>query len=138
VIAPLPGLLPSADAISFLTLQSRILAENSRYSFGGHVQQPRQLLPGGYISFINPETDEFQQILFLGAEPVLRNLGPASGSSLRQFVDGKTYPLVIRDRKRNEKLSEWCNTSRQHIEAAAIHRGKSFEFGEEALAAKAK
>jgi hypothetical protein len=29
VIAPLPGLLPSADAISFLTLQSRILAENS-------------------------------------------------------------------------------------------------------------
>jgi hypothetical protein len=32
VIAPLPGLLPSADAISFLTLQSRILAENSRPS----------------------------------------------------------------------------------------------------------
>jgi hypothetical protein len=32
VIAPLPGLLPSADAISFLTLQSRILAENSLWN----------------------------------------------------------------------------------------------------------
>jgi hypothetical protein len=100
----------------------------TRYSFGGHIQQPRQVLPGGYISFINPQSDEVQQILFLGPEPVLKNLGTASGSSLRAFVDGKTYGLVLKDRKPNHKLSEWNKKHRQFIEAAAISRAKSYEL----------
>jgi hypothetical protein len=115
-----------------------VVTSGTRYSFGGHVKQPRQLLPGGYISFINPQSDEFQQILFLGAEPVLRNLGPAKGSSLREFVDAATYAVVLENRKPNKELSEWCKTSRQHIEAAAIHRATSFEFEEKARSAKAK
>jgi hypothetical protein len=46
-----------------------VVTSGTRYSFGGNIQQPRQIRPGGYISFINPETDEFQQILFLDAKP---------------------------------------------------------------------
>lgn len=102
--------------------------DGTRYSFGGNIKQPRQILPGGYISFINPQTDEFQQILFLGPKPVLRDLGPANGSNLRAFIDSKTYPLVLKSRKPNRKLSEWCKSHRKLIEAAAERRGKSYEF----------
>ncbi len=37
----------------------------TRYSFTGALTGPRQILPGGYISFINQESDEWEQILFL-------------------------------------------------------------------------
>jgi hypothetical protein len=105
-----------------------VVTSGTRYSFGGHVQRPRQVLPGGYISFVNPQSNEVQQILFLGTKPVLKNLGSASGLSLRQFIDGLTYPLVIKARKPNSELSAWCKTHRQHIEAAAIRRAESYKF----------
>lgn len=107
----------------------------TRYSFCGHIQRPRGILPGGYISFVNPEADEVQQIVWLGREPQERNLGRADGSSLREFVDGKTYELVMKDRKPNNELSEWCKKQRQHSEATAIRRGESYEFREMAEAA---
>ena len=100
----------------------------TRYSFGGHIQRPRQILPGGYISFIDSQADEVQQILFLGSEPQLKNLGRASGPSLRGFVDGKTNALVAKDRKPNHNLSEWCKKQRQQLEAGALRRAKSYEL----------
>src|SRR5579872_879395 len=62
-----------------------VVSPGTRYSFGGHILRPRQILPGGYISFINEESGEFQQIQRFGPKPVLRNLGPAAGASLRAF-----------------------------------------------------
>jgi hypothetical protein len=103
-----------------------VVTSGTRYSFGGHIQKPRQILPGGYISFANPQTDEFQQILFLGPKPVLRNLGPASGSSLRVFVDGKTYELAQKSRKPNHALSKRLKAHRTIIEAAALEQAKSY------------
>jgi len=108
------------------------------YSFGGHITQPRQVLPGGYISFIDPQKDEVEQILFLGAEPVLKNLGTASGSNLRMFVDGKTYSLVLKARKPNHELSKWCKQHRQHIEAAAITRAASYKLPEKSESAASR
>src|SRR5215471_18748494 len=64
-----------------------VATSGTRYSFAGNIKVPRQILPGGYISFVNPELDEMQQILFLGATPELRTLGPAEGGSLRMWVD---------------------------------------------------
>ena len=105
-----------------------VVTAGTRYSFAGHIQRPRQVLPGGYISFINPASEEFQQILFLGAKPQLRNLGPASGSgsSLRVFADSKTHAHVRESRKTNEKLSRWSQEQRQIINAAAARRAKSY------------
>ena len=105
-----------------------VATAGTRYSFGGHVERPRQILPGGYISFINTESEEIQQILFLGAEPTLKNLGPATGPSLRMLVDSKTSSVVFKNRKPNRKLSEWCREHRKHIAAAARHRANSFEI----------
>ena len=58
--------------------------------------------------------------------PVLRDLGPASGSSLRMFVDGKTYELVQKGRKPNQALAERCKAHRALVEKAALHQRKSY------------
>ncbi|MBV8379199.1 MAG: hypothetical protein JO369_00345 [Paucibacter sp.] len=57
-----------------------------RYSFQGNITRPRQMLDGGYISFVNA-ADELQQILWVdGPTPVLKDLGPAGNLSLREHV----------------------------------------------------
>jgi hypothetical protein len=103
-----------------------VATDGTRYSFGGHIQRPRQVLPGGYISFTDPQSNNMQQILFVGPKPVLRNLGPANSSSLRMFVDWRTNPLVQKNRKPNNALAKWCKAHRKIVEAAAIHRGKAY------------
>jgi hypothetical protein len=100
-----------------------VATASARYSFGGNISRPRQILPGGYISFTNPQADDVEQILFLGPKPILRNLGPASGSSLRMFVDGKTYDLAQKNRKPNTALAKQCKAHRAIAEQAALaHR----------------
>ena len=98
----------------------------TRYSFGGNIKKPRQILPGGYISFIDSQKDEVEQILFLGSTPELRNLGSATGLSLRVFVDGKTWQAVRDGRKANPRLSKWCEDHRGALDAAASRRGKAY------------
>jgi hypothetical protein len=105
-----------------------VATAGTRYSFGGHVERPRQVLPGGYISFIDSEKEEVQQILFLGPKPVLHNLGPATGPSLRMFIDNSTLAKVYHNRKPNQKLSAWCESHREHIKAGAIRKARSYEF----------
>jgi hypothetical protein len=104
-----------------------VVTASARYSFGGHIQKPRQILPGGYISFINPQADEVEQILFLGPKPELRNLGPASGASLRMFVDGHTMGLVEKRRKPNQALSKRVKAHRKIAEEAALLKSESYE-----------
>jgi hypothetical protein len=103
-----------------------VVTSGTRYSFAGNIQRPRQILPGGYISFIDQQADEVEQILFLGPRPVLRKLGSAGGASLRAFVDGKTHANVRESRKNNHRLSEWSQTQRNWIHAAAAHKAESY------------
>ena len=79
------------------------------------------------LPFSNPQSDDLEQILFLflGLKPVLRNLGPASGSSLRVFVDGKTIELVQESRKPNRALAERCKTHREIVEKPALQQRKT-------------
>jgi len=65
------------------------ITPGTRYSNTGAVTKPRAVLPGGYISFVNQVTDEWQQILYLDSPPVLNTLGPANGDkrSMRQWID---------------------------------------------------
>ena len=105
-----------------------VVVAGTRYSFGGNIKRPRQILPGGYISFANTQADEFQQILFLGAKPVLRDLGPLSGASVRAFVDNKTREKVHESRKANPKLTEWTTAHRRQLDAAASHRAEGYRL----------
>jgi hypothetical protein len=66
-----------------------MVTPGTRYSFGGNLTAPRQILPGGYISFVNQETDEWQQLLYVDPNqpPTIKDLGPATGKSMREWVD---------------------------------------------------
>lgn len=70
-------------------------AARARYSFTGAVTRPREVLPGGYITFLNDETDTWQQILYLDPVPKLRTLKRAADDkrSLREWVDSETRAL---------------------------------------------
>ena len=53
-----------------------VAADGVRYSFGGHIPGPRQILRGGYISWHEPVSDHWwQQIWFGTPEPRFRDLG---------------------------------------------------------------
>ncbi len=99
----------------------------TRYSFTGAIKRPRQLLPGGYISFVDPEADELQQILNLGGKPQLVSLGSAGKLSLREFVDGKTWNRVMKHRHPNRALAKWCDEHRDNVRELALLRGRRFK-----------
>ena len=105
-----------------------VATSGMRYSYGGNIRAPRQVLPGGYISFVDPETSHVEQILLVGPEPQVVDLGPAAGSSLRTFVDGRTSPVVAKHRKHNSKLSDWCREHRRKRAVAAAARAESFQL----------
>jgi hypothetical protein len=105
-----------------------VVTPGTRYSFTGAIKAPRQLLPGGYISFVNAEADEVQQILWVdpSGPPQLKNLGSADGGSLRVWIDGQTREASKKKRHSNVELLDHCKKHRQSLERFASARGKYY------------
>jgi hypothetical protein len=111
-----------------------VVAQGTRYSFTGAIESPRQMLAGGYISFVNLETDEWQQILWLdpNGPPQLRDLGPAQGRSLRGWIDammaeektGKLRHHAVRARAPEHAHRE--KERRERLERIAALRAERF------------
>lgn len=59
------------------------------YSINGAITRPREVRPGGYLSWRHPETKKLQQLRNFGSFTVvdLPEHGPAPNQSLRMFVD---------------------------------------------------
>jgi len=100
----------------------------TRYSFTGAITAPRQILPGGYISWINQALNEVQQLQYIdpSSPPHIINLGPAQGASLRVWIDSRTRELAHKHRKPNDALLGKCQEHRTHLEQIAIARGKLY------------
>jgi len=100
-----------------------VATPGTRYSFTGAVKTPRDLLKGGYISFVNMETNEWQQILWVNpGPPTLNDLGPApQGKSLRVWVDSEMVEY-----KRRTKFKRTLNSAL--MTAAKKHRVKLAEI----------
>ena len=67
-----------------------ILSPSVRYSFTGAITEPRQVLSGGYLSWVDSTTGHWwQEIWFGGAESQFRDIGPldATAGSLRSQID---------------------------------------------------
>jgi hypothetical protein len=67
-----------------------VVTQGTRYSFTGAVKAPRQILPGGYISWVNPQEDEWQQLMWVDPNqpPSIHDLGKADEKkSLREWID---------------------------------------------------
>jgi hypothetical protein len=108
----------------------------TRYSFTGAIKAPRQILPGGYISWVNQQTDEMQQLLFVdpNSPPKIVNLGPASGLSMREWIDnnmrkstGKGTVRVDRHAL-NKELLEHCRAKRAVLNSIAVRRATLYEL----------
>ena len=110
-----------------------VVTPGTRYSFTGAITAPRQILPGGYISFVNTTQDTVQQILFVDADspPTLNDLGsPAGlGLSLRQWIDGLTHDAATQKRRSNTALTKHCKERRQKLEEFARARVKFYPHG---------
>lgn len=81
-------------------------AAGIRYSFTGAIQRPRQILPGGYITWMDAQ-GVLQQILRLDANapPESRSLGKPTGASLRAFVENSTAKHVHAKRSATRSAS---------------------------------
>jgi hypothetical protein len=103
-----------------------VVTSGTRYSFGGNIKKPRQILPGGYISFVDTQKEEIEQILWVDPKPTLRKLGPVKGASLRVFVDNETRQLVRNSRTPNAALASENKAHRGALHAAALQRAQAF------------
>ncbi|HEY4382330.1 MAG TPA: hypothetical protein VGN01_18415 [Acidobacteriaceae bacterium] len=108
----------------------------TRYSFTGAIKGPRQILPGGYISWVNVEQDEWQQLLWVDPSkpPTIQDLGKADSSkSLREWIDGMEPALKINKGSRkvnNPKAKALFSYSAKRIEAldrAAVVKAKLYK-----------
>jgi hypothetical protein len=106
----------------------------TRYSFTGALKKPREVLPGGYISFVDPVADELEQILYLGPTPELRQLGPAGGAtSLREWVNNdleKVHGEELHQRVRHgtsDARAKHLQDRRRSLDEIAIARAKLYE-----------
>jgi hypothetical protein len=72
-----------------------VVSPGVRYSFTGRIKRPREILPGGYISWLNPALGTMQQLRWFDKPQVVDLPGrPASSGrgTLRGFVDAQTRP----------------------------------------------
>ena len=86
-----------------------VVTAGTRYSFTGAITAPRQILPGGYISFVNTAQDEWQQILWVDSTkpPTIQNLGPADPTkSLRAWIDSMAAAKKINRASRKSKTAK--------------------------------
>lgn len=112
-----------------------IVTTGTRYSFTGAITHPRQILPGGYISWVNHETNTMQQLLYVDPSqpPTIHDLGPASGASLRIWVDSimrkNTKEDTHRpyDRKLNETLMKRDALKLSSLEKIGKARGELYK-----------
>src|SRR5262245_23026521 len=81
-------------------------AEGVRYSFTGAITEPRLVLRGGYLSWHEPVSDHWWQLVFFGSEPQFRDLGKLTqrkNESLRSMIDRLTEAESLKSMLRNKR-----------------------------------
>jgi hypothetical protein len=112
-----------------------IAASGVRYSFTGKITRPRQVLPNGYLSWLNPATGSLQQVRHFGA-PIIVDLPgqvPAGAGlagkarTLRGIIDSQTKaPFSFSRLRRSEPLVARSVARRDWLSSAATARAASY------------
>ena len=111
-----------------------VVTPGTRYSFTGALKAPREILPGGYISWINQENEEWQQLQYIDPKqpPKIVNLGPASGKSLREWVHTKNRDAGLKttrylsEKRLNPELLKRTRERRDHLDKIATNRAAMY------------
>ena len=79
----------------------------ARYDFMGHITQPRQVLPDGYLSWREGDGVWFQE-LFFGKKPEFKKIGKfdKSHGSLRAWIDSTSAKLRLAALRKTPSDSE--------------------------------
>ncbi len=99
-----------------------VVSPGVRYSFTGRIKRPREILSGGYISWLNPALGTMQQLRWFGKPEILDLPGQPAQSgrgTLRGFVDANTRPPMRLSRlaarshavTHQRKRAEWLQTA---------------------------
>ena len=86
-----------------------LVTPGTRYSFTGAIKAPRQILPGGYISWVNIEQDEWQQLLWVDdtKPPEIKDIGKADEKkNLREWIDSLARTKKVNQDSRAVKSEE--------------------------------
>ncbi len=101
----------------------------TKYSFTGAITQPRQVLPGGYISWFDPAAQKIWQIQYFGkpkqmdlTKAYLHSLKGHLHGSLREFVNGQEKKHRPLSRLRDAKLKRLRDTRCKALETAAKNK----------------
>jgi hypothetical protein len=112
-----------------------MVTAGTRYSFTGAIKAPRQILPGGYISWVNTVQDEWQQLLWVdpSQKPYIQNIGKADQSmSLRQWIDTlpstqKFYREVRKKKSAAAKTTfEYSEKRIKDVDKVAVAKAKLY------------
>lgn len=99
-----------------------VAADGVRYSFTGAIKKPRDILPGGYISWVDPVSNRLWQEKWFGSEREFSE-GPeidGSARSLREQVDGFTpHPQLSRGLDSTDPTLQAAVAAGRQTEAAA-------------------
>jgi hypothetical protein len=93
----------------------------ARYCFSGAIQRPREVLPGGYLSWREPRSADWWQVDGQGTRRCIGPL-PPGGGSLRARVDRTTRDHLLPTKMSNEQLCLRLGTRREHADMAAKGR----------------
>jgi hypothetical protein len=107
----------------------------ARYSFTGKVTRPRDILPGGYITWVDQENDAVQQLRYLTSKPQIITLGTPQqvGLSLRAWVDSEIDKSDEMKQYRSERhkhnadILQHCRTKRGHLDRIAAQHAKLYQ-----------
>lgn len=105
-----------------------ISAAGVRYSFTGAIQSPRDVLLGGYLSWHDPRTEHWWQVIFSGADKEFKDLGVMEQArSLRETIDRKTsHPELVRGLAADNKQLVATGTKQKAIGQATKARAEAW------------
>lgn len=100
----------------------------TRYSFTGALKAPRQILNNGYISWVNHETDRWQQLQYFSNTPKITDLGPASkDKSLREWIDGYMQKNNTVKTSKDPALQKYGKKRREALAKIAIAKARLYK-----------
>ncbi|GHO42744.1 hypothetical protein [Ktedonospora formicarum] len=110
-----------------------VRANGERYSYTGAVQEPRQVLPGGYITWYNASDGRWWQFRHLGIDGGFVDFGASQQhqqrSGLREFIDRQTPRTPIsrglpNDSRKLQTAREaaWITGEKTAIYAQKLHQ----------------
>ncbi|HXK26401.1 MAG TPA: hypothetical protein VMS55_27305 [Myxococcota bacterium] len=105
-----------------------VTADGVRYSFTSAIREPRDVLPGGYLTWQDAETEDWwQEIWFDGAQSTFRNLGKLSAmnGSIRAQVDRITAEARSKSMARGRSVATAAGLTRSVVRRSTSAKAAS-------------